>query len=73
MKTGRILVALLFIIGLVGSLINGADVYTRLLYLSLLIVLVAYLWMRLSVVGLRIHRRARLQKAGAGDVFEEHF
>jgi len=73
MKAGRILVALLFIIGVVGSLISGAAVYTRLLYLSLLIVLVAYLWMRLSLVGLRIHRRARLQKAGAGDVFEEHF
>jgi uncharacterized protein (DUF58 family) len=73
MKAGRILVALLFVIGFIGSLISGSAVYTRLLYLSLLIVLVSYLWMRLSVVGLRIHRHARLQKAGAGDVFEEHF
>lgn len=73
MKAGRILVALLFIVGGVGSLISGSAVYPRLLYLSLLIVLVAFLWMRLSVVGLQIHRHARLQKAGAGDVFEEHF
>ena len=73
MKAGRILVALLFLIGLIGSLLSGAAIYTRLLYLSLLIVLVAYLWMRLSVVGLKVHRHARLQKAGAGDVFEEHF
>jgi uncharacterized protein (DUF58 family) len=73
MKSGRVLVALLFIVGGVGSLISGSAIFTRLLYLSLLIVLVAFLWTRLSVVGLRIHRHARLQKAGAGDVFEEHF
>ena len=73
MRSGRILVALLFLVGGVGSLINDSVVFTRLLYLSLLIPLVAFLWMRLSVVGLRIHRHARLQKAGAGDVFEERF
>ena len=73
MKAGRVLVALLFLVGGVGSLINGSAVFTRLFYLSLLIVLVALLWTRLSVVGLRIHRQVRLQKAGAGDVFEERF
>ena len=73
MKSGRILVALLFLVGTVGSLLSREAVYTRLLFLSLLIVLVAFLWMRLSVVGLKIHRHARLQKASAGDVFEDHF
>lgn len=73
MKAGRVLVALMFLVGGVGSLINDSDVFPRLLYLSLLIVLVALLWTRLSVVGLRIRRSARLLKAGAGDVFEEHF
>lgn len=73
MKSGRILVALLFIVGGVGSLISDSAIYTRLLYLSLLVVLVAFLWMRLSLVGLRTHRHARLQKAGVGDVFEERF
>ena len=73
MKSGRILIALLFLVGGVGTLISREDVYPRLLYLSLLILLVAFLWMRLSVVGLKVHRHARLQKAGAGDVFEEHF
>lgn len=73
MKSGRILIALLFLVGGVGSLISDSDVYTRMLYLSLLIMLVAFLWMRLSLVGLRIHRHARLQKAGVGDLFEEYF
>lgn len=73
MKAGRILVVLLFLVGLVGTLISREDVYPRLLYLSLLILLVAFLWMRLSVIGLRVRRYARLQKASAGDVFEEHY
>jgi uncharacterized protein (DUF58 family) len=73
MKSGRALVALLFLVGGVGSLLGSDAVFKRLLFLSLLIVLVAFLWTRLSVVGLKIHRYARLQKAGAGDVFEEHF
>jgi uncharacterized protein (DUF58 family) len=73
MKAGRTLAAILLGIGLIGSLISKADIFTRLLYLSLLMLLVAYLWMRLSVVGLKIHRHARLQKASAGDVFEEHY
>jgi len=73
MKAGRTLVALLFLAGLVGALINGSPIFTRMLYLSLLIVLAALLWTRLSIVGLKVKRHARLQKASAGDVFEEHF
>ena len=73
MKAGRILVALLFLVGLVGSLVSRAPVYVRLLYLSLLIALVSLLWTRLAVAGLQVKRHARLQKASAGDVFEEHF
>lgn len=73
MKTGRILVALMFLVGGIGSLVSGEAVYTRLLYLSLLTALAALLWTRLSLAGLKVQRHARLQKASAGDVFEEHF
>jgi uncharacterized protein (DUF58 family) len=73
MKSGRILVALLFLVGAVGSLISHSQIYPRLLYLSLLLVLVSFLWMRLSLTGLRLHRHARLLKAGVGEVFEEFF
>lgn len=72
-KAGRILVFLLFLAGGIGALTSGEAVYMRLLYLSLLIVLVALLWTRLSVAGLKVKRNARLQKASAGDVFEERF
>ena len=73
MKYGRILIFLLFAAGLAGTLVTGAPVYTRLLYLSLLVVLAALALTRLSIVGLKVERRARLTKVSVGDVFEEHF
>ena len=73
MRAGRILVLLLFLVGVIGILITDEQIYPRLLYLSLLVLLVAFLWTRLALAGIRVHRHARLQKASAGDVFEEHF
>ena len=73
MKYGRILILLLFAAGLAGTLITGAPVYTRLLYLSLLVVLAAFALARLGIFGLRVERRARLTKVSVGDVFEERY
>ncbi len=73
MRYGRILVFLLFAAGLAGTLITGADVYVRLLYLSLLVTLAALTLTRLGVLGLRVERRARLTKVSVGDVFEERY
>ncbi|MBI5934706.1 MAG: DUF58 domain-containing protein [Chloroflexi bacterium] len=73
MRAGRVLVLLLFLVGVVGVLITDEAIYPRLLYLSILVLLVAFLWTRLALAGIRVHRHARLQKASAGDVFEEHF
>ncbi len=73
MKSGRILVGILFAVGLIGALVTGRSMYSRLLYVSVLLVLVAVTWTRVSAVGLKVARRARLQKAGVGDIFEEHF
>ena len=73
MKHGRILILLLFGVGLAGTLITGAAVYIRLLYLSVLVTLASFAFMRLGIVGLRVERRARLTKVSVGDVFEERF
>ena len=73
MKSGRILVGILFAVGLAGTLITGKEMYARLLYVSLLLVLVALTWTRVSIYGLKVERRARLKKASVGDFFEEHF
>jgi uncharacterized protein (DUF58 family) len=73
MNPGRVLVGLLFAIGILGSLVSGAPIYSRILYLSTLLLTVSWLWARLSLQGMKIVRQARSLRANVGDIFEEHF
>jgi len=73
MKTGRIFVALLSTVGIVGALVTGADIYSRFLYLSILLVVGGWLWTHWVARGLRLSRSARVLRANVGDFFEEHF
>jgi uncharacterized protein (DUF58 family) len=73
MKAGRILVALLFIIGLVGVIVSGAALYSRFLYLSVLLTTFAWGWTHWAARGLTLERQTRELRANVGDVFEEQF
>ena len=73
MKPGRILLALLLLIGSVGVMITGSIMYSRFLYLGGLLAIASWVWTRWSVSGLRIQRSARVQRANVGDVFEEKY
>jgi uncharacterized protein (DUF58 family) len=73
MKAGRIFVALLFGVGVVGVLISGAAIYSRFIYLSILLVVGFLGWTHWVGRGLRVSRSARILRANAGDFFEEHF
>jgi len=73
MTPGRIFVLLILAVGGVGTMVNGAVYYVRLLYLGVLLLLLAWLMMMLSLRGIAVERRARSSRAGVGDVFEEHF
>ena len=73
MRTGRILVALLFITGLVGVMVTGAVIYSRVLYLSIFLGVSAWVWTRWAGSGLRLMRNARVQRANVGEIFEENF
>lgn len=73
MRSVHILVALLFVVGLAGKLITGAAMYSRLLYLSIFIVLAALFLTRVGIMGLSVERRTRSKKASVGDVFDERF
>ena len=73
MRPGRIMLALLLLIGAVGVLVTGSVMYSRFLYLGILLAIVSWLWTRWAVIGLRVKRNARVQRANVGDVFEEKF
>ena len=73
MKAGRIFVALLFGVGVVGVLVTGGAIYWRFLYLSAILVVGFWVWTQWVVRGLRVTRNARVLRANAGDFIEEHF
>lgn len=73
MKAGRILVALLILIGLSGLLINGSATYARMLYLGILLGAGSFIWTFLLGRSFELKRSARVVRANAGDVFEEFF
>jgi uncharacterized protein (DUF58 family) len=70
---GRILVLIMLIVGGVGTVVNGGVVYVRLLYLSALLIAVAWLTTLFSLRGIKVERQARSLRASVGDIFEEHF
>lgn len=73
MTPGRIFIFLVLIVGAVGTAVNGAVFYVRLLYVGALLIAIAWLMTYLSLRGIRIERQARSQRGSVGDIFEEHF
>lgn len=73
MKAGRILLALIFGVGLFGALVNGAPIYSRFLYFSILLAAASWAWTRWAARGLAFERSSRELRANVGDVFEEQF
>ena len=73
MKNSRILIFILFLIGLVGTLTTNAPVYIRLLYLSIFAIAISWLWVRISLSGIHLSRRSRSLRANVGDIYDERF
>ena len=73
MTPGRILVLVMLIVGGVGTAVTGDTVYIRLLYLSALLMLIAWLTSMFALRGIKVERQARSLRASVGDIFEEHF
>jgi len=72
-KPGRIFVILIIVVGGVGSFVNGAALYTRTLYLGIVLLVLAWLLSAFSLRGITVVRRSRNLRAAVGDVFEEHY
>lgn len=73
MTPGRIFVLLILAVGGVGSVVNGAPFYTRIFYLGVLLIALAWLLTVFSLRGIKVERKARSLRAAVGDIFEEHY
>lgn len=69
--TGWIIFLLTLAVGGLGMAATGTLLYVRLVYMSVLVLLVAWVWARISLRGARILRQARSLRASVGDIFEE--
>ena len=63
----------MLVAGAVGTAVTGSTLYVRLLYLSILLIVIAWLLSIPTLRGIRVERSARSLRAGVGDIFEEHF
>lgn len=73
MKAGRVLIALMFVIGLIGVFVNGAPLYSRFLYTSILLAFVSWAWTVWVANRISLERSTRELRANVGDVFEESY
>ena len=73
MTPGRVLVLLMLLVGGVGTAVTGSVMYVRLLYLSGLLIAIAWLTSMFALRGIKVERNARTLRASVGDIFEEHF
>lgn len=73
MTPGRVFVFLILLAGGVGTAVTGGVMYVRLLYLSAILVVLAWLLTVFSLRGISVERQARSLRASVGDIFEEHF
>lgn len=73
MKAGRTLIAILFLAGLIGILVNGSAIYSRFLYVSVLLTVVAWIWTQWVTRKITLERTSRELRANVGDVFEENY
>ena len=73
MKKSNTLILLLFALSVIGIFLTNAPVYTRLLYLTSILILGSWLWGKLSLSGISLHRKSRSLRGNVGDVYDEHF
>ncbi|PWH12976.1 MAG: hypothetical protein DDG60_11210 [Anaerolineae bacterium] len=71
--TGWLIFFITLLIGGLGMAATGAALYVRLVYLSALLLLSAWLWAKISLWRVGILRKARSLRASVGDIFEETF
>ncbi len=73
MKDARALVALMILAGLIGWLISGSALYSRLAYVGLLLLIGMWLWTGVLARALRVDRQADSLRASVGDILKEHY
>ncbi len=73
MNAGRIFVGLLVAGGVIGSVFSGADFYSHMIVLGVLLALGAWIWVSVVARSTRLSRRPDFWRASVGDIFKEEY
>src|SRR5512140_2939285 len=73
MNSGRLVVALLIVTGLIGAFISGAAFYTHLLVAGVILLIGSWFWVKLVTRSIRLARKPDFYRASVGDIFKEQF
>lgn len=73
MPVARRVVFILFLFSLLAGAITGGNIFYRLSYLWILLLIGGWVWARVSLQGVKITRSARSLRAQVGQIFEERF
>ena len=73
MNAGRVIIALLIFTGLFGTVVTGAEFYSHILGLGLLLRVGAWIWVRVGARSLRLTRTGDFTRSSVGDIFKEQF
>lgn len=58
---------------IVGAILTRAGIYFRLIYFSVLLIILSWVWARYSITNVRLQRESRGLRQQLGQVFEEQF
>lgn len=72
-SASRYVIWLLLGVSVVALAITGSEIYSRMTYLWLILLVGTWIWSRLSLRGVTITRRPRLRRAHIGQIYEERF
>lgn len=73
MSTSLRIVLILLFLSLIGLALSGLTIYARLSYLWGSLLVVSWIWSRVSLRGVELERTTRTLRANVGQVFEERF
>ncbi|MBM3125124.1 MAG: DUF58 domain-containing protein [Chloroflexi bacterium] len=73
MRSARTFILVLILVGVMGAILDGGTIYSRMLYVGVFIGASSLTWSWLIQRSLKFKRSCRELRASAGDIFEEHF
>ena len=69
----RYIIWLLLGVSILALAITGSEIYSRLVYVWVILLFGTWTWSKLSLRGIKVYRKPRLRRAHIGQIFEERF